>query len=483
MPFMKPLYQPRARAGARAQKLCYPPRPMSSNAGMSASQNSPAALPLPSPLSIRDFRVYWIGQFVSLVGMWTQMVAQGLVITRLTKSASIFAWISFLSSIPMALLIMPAGVVADRFDRRKILIVTQVLLACVAFLYAGLVMGGQLTLGRVELIAMGAGVIAAFDFPAQSAIVPQLVPPALIPRAIALNQAIFHGSRFLGPVVAALLIWQVGPSSAFVANGLSYFAVIFSLLIIKSRVIPKMAADAAPAGGAGTGAVLAPAVARPPRKGGMGEGFAYVRKHPVVLALIGLTALVTMFAMPVNIVFMPLICKQVFHASDAELGIVMGGSGLGAVVGTLLMMRVPAIARGKVIVAAVVSATLGLVTLSFMESPYTAALVMLVTSGSTALAMGLSATTIQVIVPDALRGRVMGIYGMTFVAIMPPFSLLWGLVGDATSLHTLVRALGLAFGTTAMILLAATRIWRMNPTGAAPESVPAAPPEAAADAG
>jgi MFS family permease len=481
MPSMKPLYQPRARAGARAQKLCYPPRPMSSNAGMSASQNSPAALPLPSPLSIRDFRVYWIGQFVSLVGMWTQMVAQGLVITRLTRSASIFAWISFLSSIPMALLIMPAGVVADRFDRRKILIVTQMLLAGVAFLYAGLVMGGQLTLGRVELIAMGAGVIAAFDFPAQSAIVPQLVPPPMIPRAIALNQAIFHGSRFLGPMVAALLIWLVGPSSAFLANGLSYFAVIYSLLIIKSRVIAKTAAaDAGPAAVAGAVGAKLP---RPKRQGGMGEGFAYVRKHPVVLALIGLTALVTMFAMPVNIVFMPLICKQVFHASDAELGIVMGGSGLGAVVGTLLMMRVPAIARGKAIMVAVVSATLGLITLSFMHSPYTAALVMLVTSGSTALAMGLSATTIQVIVPDALRGRVMGIYGMTFVAIMPPFSLLWGLVGDATSLHTLVRALGIAFGTTALSLLAATRIWRMNPTGAAAESVPAAPPAAAADAG
>jgi MFS family permease len=431
---------------------------MSSKAGMSAATNSSPAAPA-SPLKVRDFRVYWTGQFISLVGMWTQMVAQGLVITHLTKSASIFAWISFLSSIPMALLIMPAGVVADKFDRRKILIITQVLLAGVAFVYAALVIGKVLTLHKVEIIAIGSGVIAAFDFPAQSAMVPQLVPPALIPRAIALNQSIFHGSRFIGPVVAAILIWLIGPAAAFLANGVSYFAVIFSLVIIKSRVIPAMP----------PGAVAG----KKKGQGGMGEGFAYVRQHPIVLALVGLTALATMFAMPINVVFMPLIAKTVFHASDAELGVVMGGSGLGAVLGSLLMMRVPSHARGKVIVAAVCSATLGLIVLSFMASPYSAALVMIVTSGSTALAMGLSATTIQVIVPEALRGRVMGIYGMTFVAIMPPFSLLWGFLGDKIGLHTLVMSLGSGFGVTALALLMTTGVWRMNP-GTSSEAGPRA---------
>ncbi len=430
------------------KQRCYPARPMSSNAGMSTAPDSPSTIPSQSPLAIRDFRVYWIGQLISLVGMWTQMVAQGWVITELTDKAATFGWLQVISSIPMSLLIMPAGVVADRFDRRKILIVTQVCLAAVAFVFAALIHGGHLVLAYVYVIAAVSGSIAAFDFPAQSALVPQLVPPPLIPKAIGLNQAIFHGSRFLGPAVAALLMWLWSPAAAFLANGLSYFAVIYSLSIIKSRP------------------VAAGASARKPGKGGMGEGLAYVRSHPVVLALIGLTGLVTAFIMPINIVFMPIIARDVFHADKTQFGIVMAASGLGAVIGSVGMMRVPAVARGKVIVGMVATATLGILTLSFARSAYVAAPIMLVTSLSTSTGLGLAATTIQVVVPEQLRGRVMGIYGMTFVSIMPPFALLWGYVADATSLPGLLRGLGLAFGVTALSLLAATGIWSMNPVAA-----------------
>jgi hypothetical protein len=378
--------------------------------------------------------------------MWTQMVAYGIVLTDLTQSASTIAWISLVCAVPMWLLMMPAGVLADRSDRRKILIITQACLSVVAFGFAALVWGGHLRLYHVFLIGIASNTIAAFDFPAQQAIVPQLVPPPLIPKAVALNQMIFHGSRLIGPAIAAVLLAFLSPAAAFVANGLSYFAVIYSLSIIASHPVPPK-----PAGVQKKGA------------GGMGEALKFVRSHPTVLALIGLTGLTTAFVMPISIVFMPLICKAVFHASKMEFGIVMAGSGLGAVLGSTLMLHVPARARGKVIFVAVFTATCGVVTLAYAGSPYIAAGILTVTSGSTALALGLSATTIQVIVPNELRGRVMGLYGMTFVGVMPPAGVLWGYLGDLTSLHIMLISLGCAFGATGLSLLAATGIWSMDP--------------------
>jgi MFS family permease len=403
---------------------------------------------LPSPLSVRDFRVYWIGQFISLVGMWTQMVAQGWIITRLTNSAATFGQISFVSSLPMLLLTMPAGVLADRIDRRKILICTQFLLAAVAFSFAALVHAAQLRLIHVYAIAVVSGTIIAFDFPAQSAMVPQLVPRELIPKAIGLNQAIFHGSRLLGPALAGILMVVASPAAAFLANGLSYFAVIYSLLIIPSRAKPVGAAPA-------------------PGLRAISEGLGYVRGHKTVFVLICLTGLQTVFLMPIFAVFMPAIATRLFHADALGLGIVMGASGLGSVVGSLGMLRVAAHARGRAIVLAAGVAALGAVIISYVHTALTAALVIVLMSGAFSMALGLGATTIQVVVPEALRGRVMGIYGMTFTALMPPFALLWGYVGDATSLHTLVLALGLAFGVTSLALLFVTGIWRMPAAGAA----------------
>ncbi len=438
---------------------------MSSNGAMPAPQASeptapPPALPAPpgtpmSPLAIRDFRVYWLGQAVSLVGMWTQMVAQGWILTEVMHvSTATFGWMSVVGSIPMMLLSMPGGVVADRFDRRKILIISQLLFAALAFTYAALVYSDQLTLVHMFTLAAIAGVIMSFDFPAQQALVPQLVPPALIPKAVGLNQAVFHGSRFLGPAIAGLLMTYLSTGAAFVANGLSYFAVIYSLVIIRSLAKPG-------------GAPVPDGAAASKGKGGMAEGLAYVRTEPVLMALIGLTGLITTFVMPIFAVFMPMFATKMFHATKGEFGMVMAASGLGAVIGSLSMMRVPAAVRGRMIVVGAAVATCGIVALSYMESPYTASAIIVVLNSATALTLGLSATTIQVMVPNALRGRVMGIYMLTFTTLMPPFALLWGYVADATSLHTLMLMLGLGFGATALTLLSATRIWSMQP-GAAP---------------
>lgn len=413
---------------------------MESKGGMPSPPTSPWAV-----LGVRDFRVYWYGQFVSLIGMWMQVVALGWVVTGLTGQAKVLGTISLISSVPMTFLAMPAGVVADRFDRRKILIVSQALLAITAAIYAGLVHAGHLTMGIVYAMALVLGSIAAFDFPAQSAMVPQLVPPQMIPQAIGLNSAVFHGARFIGPGLAGALMAVTSPAAAFLANAISYLAVIYSLAIIPSR--PR------------------PAGAGKPRSGGgmMKEGLAYVWRERLVRALMGWTALVTCLLMPVFAVLMPIVARSMLHASEAGMGLVMGASGLGALVGSLAMIRIPGPLRGRAIVISTVVAATFMMLLSRMTGPLGAALCVMVLNVATAIGLGLCTTTIQIMVPDALRGRVMGVFAMTFTTVMPPFALAWGAVADAVGLSTLILALGGAFGLFALALLGATGIWSMNP--------------------
>jgi hypothetical protein len=166
--------------------------------------------------------------------------------------------------------------------------------------------------------------------------------------------------------------------------------------------------------------------------------------------------------MPVFAVFMPMIATKMFHAREWQMGMVMAASGLGAVTGSVLMMRVAPARRGRTLLAMVGVASVMTVVLSRMTSPYAAAAVIIVLNGASSLGLGLAATIIQVVVPDRLRGRVMGIYGLTFMALMPPFALLWGYVADWTSLATLVLGLGVGYGVLGAALLLATGVHRLG---------------------
>ncbi|MBK7972082.1 MAG: MFS transporter [Deltaproteobacteria bacterium] len=189
-----------------------------------------------SALAHRDFRVYWVGQAISLVGTWMQQVAQGWAVSSLTTRNGTLALVSLVASIPMVGLSLAGGAAADRHSRRDILIVTQVLLAAVAFAYGALVWTGHLTMVGVFCLALVTGVVIAYDLPAQSALTPELVPAQDIPSAIALNQSIFHGARLIGPFLAGLVMSATSTAFAFFANGASYFAVVASLLWIRPPV-------------------------------------------------------------------------------------------------------------------------------------------------------------------------------------------------------------------------------------------------------
>ena len=239
-------------------------------------------LPLPAALAVlrnRDFRLYWSGQAVSLTGTWAQGMAQSWLVLDLTSSAFALGLVNFATAIPTVLLALLGGAAADRFDKRRILLVTQLAMMVLAFILGALVALEQAHFWQVLLIALCLGIATAYDLPANQAFVPELVGRDEIPKAIALNSAIFHGSRLVGPAVAGVLIGVVGLAGAFVANGLSFVAVIASLLLIRGR------GAASHARGQSQGqAVL--------------EGLRYVRTESVILGMLALTALTSTFVFP-----------------------------------------------------------------------------------------------------------------------------------------------------------------------------------------
>jgi MFS family permease len=359
-----------------------------------------------------------------------QQVAQGWVIVGLTGSAATIASITFVSSVPIVVFSMAGGVAADRYDRRRILIVTQLGLATLAFVYAWLVGTDRLTLWFVYALAAVFGIVVAFDLPAMHALVPELVPREHIANAIALNQSIFHGSRLLGPALAGLLIAATSSAMAFFANGLSYFAVILSLLLIST---PPQASH---------------------RHGGgwsdLKEGLAYIARERDVRAIIGYTGLTTAFVFPLLLPFMPIAVKTIFGGDSRGLGIVMSASGLGAMLGALSLLKVKPHARGRLILLFFGVGAAALATVSFMRSPWAAASAVAVLSFSVSISLGLGTTILQITVPSELRGRVMGVHGLMFTGLMPLAALALGPVADRIGLRGTLRWMACLYALCAL---------------------------------
>jgi MFS family permease len=202
----------------------------------------PMHIPLPERFHVlynRNFRLYFVGQFISLTGMWMQGFAASWVVLDLTGSGFALAVVNFAFAVPGLLLMLYGGVTADRYDRRRILLWSQVAFMLLAFVSGTLVATGVIQLWQILLISLAMGAGQAFSMPAEQAMVPSLVQPRQIPQAIALNQVIFNGSRLLGPAVGGVLLALFGFASAYFFNGLSYIAVIVSLVMI--RLAPRAA--------------------------------------------------------------------------------------------------------------------------------------------------------------------------------------------------------------------------------------------------
>lgn len=363
-----------------------------------------------------------------------QGFAQGWVVANLTKTAFALGLVNFLMSAPTLLLMPIGGVVADRMERRQVLIYTQWLMLVLSLIMGTLVVTGNLQLWHVYLIAIPTGIATAFELPAYQSFYPQLVEKEDLPQAISLNQATFHGSRIIGPALASAFVAAWGTAAAFFANSASFVGVIASLHMIKRR--PPASTDR-----------------KSSARNFMGEGFRYVKERPALQSLLGLTGITTMFIFPNLAVLMPFYAKHVLNTGAGGLGWIMGVSGAGSLIGAMMMLSVPGDARMRR-VALCTAAILGTITvMAWSQSLWLSVAACGIQSFAIAHSLGLVSIIIQEEVPNELRGRVMSIYSLTFTGVMPFAALLITAVADAIGMRIELQAAGILYAIGSAVLL------------------------------
>lgn len=356
----------------------------------------------------RNYRLFFGGQGISLLGTWIQHIAISWLVYRLTNSALLLGIVGFAGQIPTFLLTPFAGVLADRWNRHRILVVTQTLAMLQAFILALLVLTGSITIWQIISLTVFLGLVNAFDMPARQSFVIEIIEKREdLGNAIALNSSMFNGARLLGPSLAGVLISAVGEGICFLLNGISYLAVISALLAM--NVQPKRIE-----------------IKKAHLVQGLKEGFAYAYNFAPIRFILLLLALVSLVGMPYS-VLMPVFAKEILHGGPHTLGFLVGFAGMGALVGAVfLASRRSARGLEKIIPLAACIFGIGLVIFSQSNVLWLSLLFMLLTGFGMMVQMASSNTVLQTIVDDDKRGRVMSIYTMAFMGMAPFGSLLAG---------------------------------------------------------
>ncbi len=359
----------------------------------------------------RNFRLFFTGQLISLTGTWMQQVAQSWLIYRLTHSALLLGAIGFAGQIPSLLFGALGGHVADRHERRRVLVITQSAAMILAFILAALTLTAVIREWEIFVLAALLGVVNAFDVPVRQAFLVQMVEREDLMNAIALNSSMFNGARIVGPAIAGLLVAAIGEGWCFFANAVSYIAVIIGLMMMS---LPSLAPQS---------------ISGSPWEN-IVEGFRYVASTAPIRALLLLIGLVSFAGMPYT-VLMPVFADQILHQGARGLGILMGASGIGALIGSV-MLAMRSTVRGLGRWVAVASIGVGASALAFAFSKdFIVSIIVLVPLGTSMLVqMASSNTLIQSMVRDELRGRVMSVYTMMFVGFGPIGALVAGSLAE-----------------------------------------------------
>jgi MFS family permease len=355
----------------------------------------------------RNYRLFFGGQLVSLIGTWMQSVAQSWLVYRLTGSSLLLGLVGFSSQLPVFFLAPVGGAVADRRSRHRILLATQGASMLLALALAALTLTGRVRVAHIFAFSASLGVVNAFDIPTRQSFVVEMVGREDLPNAIALNSSMFNGARILGPAVAGVLVGAIGEGWCFLANGVSFLAVLAGLLAM--RVAPRPAP-------ARRASALREAA----------EGFRFVARTRAIRALLLLLGLVSVTAMPYA-VLMPIFADRILRGGASGLGLLMGASGVGALIGALtLAVRRGLRGLGGWVAASCAAFGVSLVLFSMSRSFWLSALLLVPVGFSMMVQMAGSNTLIQAMVPDALRGRVMAVYSMMFMGMAPLGALLAG---------------------------------------------------------
>lgn len=361
-------------------------------------------------LGSRNYVLYFIGQLVSIAGTWLQMVAQGWLVLQLTNSAFLIGLVAAAGTLPSLLFSLFSGVVIDRFPKKYVLYFTQIASMVLAFILGVLTIIRVITVLEITILAFLLGIVTALDIPARQAFVVDLVEKDAVASAIALNSGLFNAGRVIGPGIAGFLIALVGTGGAFILNGISFVAVVIALFFIH---VPSFVPNKH----------LHPIKA-------IKEGVSFSFSHPIIRTLLIFTGIVSVFGWSYSTV-MPVIAQNTFHLDASGLGLLYAAGGLGALLGTLIVSGFSRKLNSTAFIIGgniLFSVPLALFTFTHNLS---LALLLLFLSGIGLLTQFATInTTIQHMVEDEMRGRVMSMYSLMFIGLSPLGNLEIGVLAE-----------------------------------------------------
>lgn len=394
--------------------------------------NSGAFTQVFASLKSYNFRLYFGGQCISLIGTWMQQIAMSWLVFRLTGSVLLLATVTFTAQIPILVATPYMSVFVDRFDRRKLLVLTQSLSMIQALLMAILTLTGLVQVWHIMILSLLIGLINALDNPTRQSFYPSLVSPDKLSNAIALNSAVINGSRLIGPAVGGVLIGLLGEGICFLLNGISYIAVIVALLLMR---LPSRR------GGTAKQKVLED----------MRDGFRYVVRNIPIRALLLLMSAISFFGLPL-MTFIPAYVKTILHGESEMLGLLLSCIGVGSFVAALyLAARKSVLGLGKVVMLSGVLLGIGLSVMAFVTIPWVAAVLCLPIGFTIIAAVASINTLLQTLSGEDKRGRVMGYMAMAFTGMAPVGSMVLGAIEKWIGLQMIILLSGICCFVAALV--------------------------------
>jgi MFS family permease len=362
-------------------------------------------------LHVRNYRLYWFGNAVSLIGTWMQNVARGWLVLELTNSPFLVGIETSITWLPALFISLPAGVIADRYNKRNLMVITQALLAVLALLLAILYWTGVIRIGHILVISALTGVIVAFNSPVRLAIVSELVSRDLVLNAVALNSAVFNAARIVGPSIAGVVLGTIGAGGCFAINSVSFLGIIFALAFVRlEHVRPE------PTGESVWQRILG--------------GLRFVGRHRDIRVLMVMIAVFSSFGI-VYLPLMPVFARDVFGAGPGGYGVMMASLGVGALAGVLVLATISRTRhRGRILVVGTTLLGLLLILFGLVRDFRTGTLVLVALGFCQSSVASLTNSIIQELAPDEYRGRVMSVFALSFNGIYPFGSFLAGAIAQ-----------------------------------------------------
>lgn len=397
------------------------------------SVHNPASMLMRGALRHRNYRLFFAGQGLSLIGTWMQRIAVSWLVYRLTGSAFLLGFVGFAGQIPTFIFASFAGVFIDRSDRYRILLVTQTLAAAQSALLAFLTLSGHIDVWHIFLLSLSLGVINAFDMPArQSFVVDMVEGKEDLPNAIALNSMMVNSARLVGPSLAGLSVAYFGEGVCFLLNTLSFLAIVAALLSMKLKRVERKTSKAHP-------------------WHDLKEGYRYAFGFAPIWYLLLLLALMSVMGMPFQIL-MPVFAKDVLHGGPHTLGFLMAAHGIGALVSAgYFATRKSVLGLARITAVACMLFGVGLVVFSFSRQVFFSYIAMFVAGSGMMGTMTSCNTIIQTVVDDEKRGRVMGFYAMAIFGMAPFGSLMAGGLANHIGAPNTVLLGGVSCAVAALI--------------------------------